>query len=310
MKKINTIQNLIPTYMTFFCGTGGSSAGFKQAGYKEVFANDLGELQEKCFTQNFPDVPFKRDDIRNLNFENIRREILKQSAKKLKVNLYDIDVMSFSSPCQNFSRSNTKRKPFAFTNLLFMECLRLINEFQPKVALVENVPGMLDKKMRPMLCKILSQLEQLTNYNFEYRILNSVHYGVPQSRDRIIFMIVRKDVGLPSFPAPQKVDAQKVALNNLFPSIEYYSSGQFENKLVPASKAMATLTAAGGEWVYEKGIKRKLTNEELKVLASMEDFNFENFTPGQVRFLVGNAVMPRFMKAIAENIKTNILKVN
>jgi len=319
-----------PTVISTFAGCGGSSLGYKWAGFKELLAIEWEDNAVQTFKLNFPETPVWQRDICTvtgqeiLDFCNIKRG--------------ELDVFDGSPPCQGFSTAG-KRQVKDSRNDLFKEYVRLVNDLQPKVFLMENVSGMVKGKMKGKFIEIMSTLKGL-NYEVKAKLMNSMYYEVPQSRQRMIFIGVRKDLNkIPSYPEPlKKVITVREALKGLgnyedrkLPKvlIEYgklhpnnhWSTIPDLYKRVKGNQA-GVMNLKWAQWDQPSGTipkseisltgivhpdKERYFNEsELKRIGSFpDDFQFTDRKNACQR--IGNAVMPKFMYHIAKHIKENIL---
>lgn len=171
------------TVISTFAGCGGSSLGYKLSGFKELLAIDFNENAYETFKLNF-DCPVWLKDIKTVT----SKEIL----TFCEINKNDLDVLDGSSPCQGFSTAG-KRIVTDNRNDLFKEFVRLINELQPKVFVMENVSGMIKGTMKGMFKEIMTTLKKL-NYQVKCKLMNAKYYNVPQSRQRVIFVGVLKKI--------------------------------------------------------------------------------------------------------------------
>lgn len=119
----------------------------------------------------------------------------------------DIDLITYGFPCQDIS-SEGKQKGFETDGErtrsgLFFEALRVIEDTKPKIAIAENVKNLVSKKFSKEFDIVLSSLEE-AGYNNYYKVLNAKDYDIPQNRERVLIVSIRKDVdtGLFVFPAP------------------------------------------------------------------------------------------------------------
>lgn len=126
--------------------------------------------------------------------------------------LSDIDLITYGFPCQDISQAGNQK---GFTDKngertrsgLFFEALRIIKDLQPKYAIAENVKALTSKKFKAEFETVLSSLND-AGYNNYYDVLNAKNYGVPQNRERVFIVSIRKDVddGSFCFPAPQPLN--------------------------------------------------------------------------------------------------------
>jgi DNA (cytosine-5)-methyltransferase 1 len=173
-----------PTVISLFAGCGGSSLGYSMAGFRELLAVEWDDHAVETFRLNFPDVPVWHGDIGKLSVEECLR------IAKLKPG--ELDVLDGSPPCQGFSTAG-KRRMEDGRNTLFREYVRLLRGLQPKVLIMENVSGMVKGRMKIIFVEILKELKA-SGYHVSVRLMNAMYYGVPQSRQRMIFVGVREDI--------------------------------------------------------------------------------------------------------------------
>jgi len=173
-----------PTVVSLFAGCGGSSLGYSMAGFRELLAVEWDEHAVETFKANFPDVPVWQGDIAELTVEECLRLIGLQPG--------ELDVLDGSPPCQGFSTAG-RRKMDDGRNQLFQEYVRLLRGLRPKVLVMENVSGMVKGKMKLIFVEILKELKA-SGYKVSARLMNAMYFGVPQSRERMIFIGVREDL--------------------------------------------------------------------------------------------------------------------
>jgi len=304
------------TVISTFAGCGGSSLGYKWAGFKELLAIDFDKNAVETFKLNF-DVPIWERDIKTVT----AKEIL----DFCKIEVGELDVLDGSPPCQGFSTAG-KRIVSDERNDLFLEYVRLIDRLQPKVFVMENVSGMVKGKMKGKFIEIMKTLKSL-NYEVKCKLMNAKYYNVPQSRERLIWIGVRRDIEIEgSFPGRSK---KLIIVKEVFKNIDgendapklsalykkyWRNAKQGENigkyncaKKLKITRVADTITKSDGYGgLYHPTECRPLSSIERKKLASFPDnFNFINWKSCTQQ--IGNSVPPKFMQAIAENIKVNIL---
>ena len=290
-----------PTVISLFAGCGGSSLGYQMAGFKELLAVEWDNNAVETFRLNFPDVPVFHGDITKLSG--------KECMKLAGIKKNSLDVLDGSPPCQGFSTAG-KRKYDDPRNSLFKEFARLLNELQPKVFVMENVTGMVKGCMKQAYLQIIKSLREC-GYKAKGEVLNAMYFNVPQSRQRVIIIGVRNDLGIePSHPKPQ---GKPIGIEIVCPHLAgkrinwCMYSGMVMDGSRPwhTSKEPApTLSKIGNMAVEENGMLRKFTLSEASRLASYPDTYVFN-SKGLER--IGNSVPPNLMKAIAGHIKKNIL---
>lgn len=178
-----------------FCGCGGMTLGFKWADFKSIIASDIDANCGKTISRNFPDTNFLLGDISELG---------KKSFDKI-LNKKPVDVITGGPPCQGFSLANKNRNKIEDDprNKLFYDFVKVIKWYNPKAFVMENVKGLLSMQGGQVIKTIVQEFENAGEfgYNVEYRVLKASDYGVPQNRERVILIGIRKDLGVfPEFP--------------------------------------------------------------------------------------------------------------
>ena len=199
IKNVRESDNEFPTMIDLFCGAGGLSLGFVQAGFKIALANDIEECCIDTYSHNHPEVPRK-----NIVCGDINKVI--NDINELK--RYDkIDIVIGGPPCQGFSMANRQRIIDDPRNKLYKSYVKVVDIVKPKMFVMENVKGML-----PVSKQIIEDFENV-GYKVSCRVLNAKDYGVPQNRERLIFIgnrlgisneeifekIVNKSKNIPNF---------------------------------------------------------------------------------------------------------------
>lgn len=192
-----------PTVVDLFSGPGGLSTGFSNAGFRIVGAVDKSEPAVETYSYNHDHEPLSRD-VREMDVDELTEQVTKQGA-----NPDGVDVVIGGPPCKGFSTANMQtRSPDNPKNDLFMHFLRLVRGLDPRVAVMENVPGLLSMGREEGAVKnvIQNELRDL-GFTVRHRVLNAERYGVPQARSRVFFIGVKE--GTPPFPTPSHTDGGK-----------------------------------------------------------------------------------------------------
>ncbi len=187
-----------------FSGCGGSCLGYRMAGYRVVWANEFIPAAAETYRANHPTTPLDTRDIRKVQPE----EILEATGLEAG----EIDAVEGSPPCASFSTAGKrekhwgKAKPYSDTvqrvDDLFFEYVRLVDGLRPKVFVAENVSGLVKGVAKGYFLEILAKLKAC-GYRVGCKVLDAQWLGVPQARQRTIFIGVREDLGLePVFPKP------------------------------------------------------------------------------------------------------------
>ena len=176
-----------PKFIDLFSGAGGFTDGFEKAGFQSVFAVDSWSDAATTYRYNHPQTTFLEKDIRKV-------EPLKV-LKELKLKKEDIDAIVGGPPCQGFSMAG-KRNVGDPRNQLFREFVRIIHKTEPKFLVMENVKGLLTMVTLKgeKVIDIIEQEFRDIGYEVTYKTLNTAEYGVPQKRERVVF--IANSIGL------------------------------------------------------------------------------------------------------------------
>lgn len=219
----------MPYAIDLFCGAGGCSEGLIQSGFHILFSSDISDMVELTYKHRHEQLGliqgkntwFERADIKNLKGKDIKKHIKSLEIFKGEKSIPQIDLMIGGPSCQGFSRCGRRDKKDP-RNLLFGEYVRIIKEMKPKYIVLENVEGFMDMQFieykglptkeqpegeiypdgttTPVILR--KELKKIGYETLEPRILNAADYGVPQRRNRVIFIGYKKGLKKPSYPAP------------------------------------------------------------------------------------------------------------
>src|SRR3990167_1980754 len=182
-------------FTTFACG-GGSSMGYKLAGYNVIGANDIDPQMKKVYVENHHPNNYFLESIADLH-----------KRTDLPDELFDIDILDGSPPCSTFSMAGSREKAWGKDKVfregqakqllsdLFFEFIKLAEVLKPKVIIAENVKGMLAGNAKGYLIEIKKQLEAL-GYTVQIFLLNAATMGVPQKRERVFVLCRKRDLNL------------------------------------------------------------------------------------------------------------------
>ena len=184
------------TYISFFAGGGGSSAGYKLAGGDCRFVNEFQQVAVDTYLANWPETPHICGDIKSVTGQQI------MEMTGLKVG--ELDILDGSPPCPPFSMSGTKQKGWNKEKVAYgmkqqniedltWEMIRITSEMKPKVVICENVKGLTMDYAKQHLDRMCADFEK-EGYTTTYKVMNGIHFGVPQKRQRVFIVSVRNDV--------------------------------------------------------------------------------------------------------------------
>jgi len=328
-------SNGLSVFGTFVCG-GGSTMGYKLAGFNHLGGVEIDKRMQKIYLANHNPKYFYLEDIREFN-----------KRKNLPKELYDLDILDGSPPCSTFSMSGKREKTWGvekkfkegqklqvLDDLVYVYC-DTIKKLQPKVAILENVTGIVAGKAKAYTIGIYNRLVK-AGYSVQIFRINSATMGVAQSRERIFFIARRKDLSLPKLklqfnelPIYFSAIADKASTTHkpMWPSIQVrwpfvekgdqnlkFADAKYRNKntynaffstyILYDNVVPGTLTSSGSTIYYEE--ERNLNDVEYRRMSSFpEDFDF---CGTDVRYVCGMSVPPLMIKGIAESIKTQWFK--
>ena len=174
-----------PNLIDLFSGCGGSSLGFKEAGFKIVAAVDIDHSACETYAMNVGVQPIE-GDLRNVTGE----QLLKRAGLKRG----EVDVVVGCPPCQGFSSLRRTRKgdsPDRRDDLLMVFAQRIVEIF-PRMVIFENVPGIMRGRGKTFLRKFIKKLERHGYFPIG-KLLNAANFGVPQQRKRLILIFAREE---------------------------------------------------------------------------------------------------------------------
>jgi len=308
------------TVASTFSGCGGSSLGYKMAGFKVVWASEFIEAAQATYRANHPDTILDCRDIRTVKPEEVLNALGMKSGQ--------LDLLDGSPPCASFSTAGKREAGWGKvkkysdktqrTDDLFYEYVRLLKGIQPKVFVAENVSGLVKGTAKGYFLEILAALKA-SGYRVTCRVLDAQWLGVPQQRQRTIFIGVREDLNLePAHPKPlayrysvrdalpwimdarqSKVfnEPDRVFTNTPSPSVTTLGIGAKRNDCVMVE---SNTDSAEIE-------KRKFTIAELRRICAFPDDFILLGTYAQQWERLGRAVPPVMMSHVAATIRDRIL---
>ena len=216
-------RDKMPYAVDLFCGAGGCSEGLIQSGFHILFSSDISDMVERTYKNRHEQLGliqgyntwFERRDIRELRGSEINDFISNLEIFK-NTDIPEIDLLIGGPSCQGFSRAGRRDKSDP-RNMLFGEYVRVVSEISPKYIVLENVEGFMDMQfvgykgltgieypdgtVTPDILK--SELNAVGYETLEPKILNAADYGVPQRRNRVIFIGYKRGLTPPVYPEPK-----------------------------------------------------------------------------------------------------------
>jgi len=331
-----TEKNGLKVFSCFACG-GGSTMGYKLAGFDVIGCNEIDPKMNKVYVENHnPKFNF---------LEGIQTFKLRDD---LPEELYNLDILDGSPPCSSFSMAGNREKDWGkekkfkegqaeqVLDTLFFDFIDLAEKLKPKVVIAENVAGMLVGEAQTYVNKVLNEFNK-AGYYVSYTLLDASNMGVPQKRKRVFFTAIRKDLYKGAFvDLFQSEPELKLIFNNKRISFgEIEENDKNRKKLSPTyvkhwsnaskrtgyttlkngntfgfyytairKKVFVTLTAGNSEYGIESEPVSVNNNEFIKIGAFPSDYNFLNERP---KYLIGMSVPPLMTARVANEVKTQWL---
>ena len=226
-------------FSCFACG-GGSTMGYKLAGFDVIGCNEIDPKMMGTYNANHKPKYAYLEPIQTFKL----REDLPQE-------LYELDILDGSPPCSSFSLAGNREKDWGkekvfregqamqILDTLFFDFIDLAKKLQPKVVVAENVKGLLLGEAKNYVMRIYREFD-LAGYYCQHWLLNASKMGVPQRRERVFFICLRKDLAKPFLYQQDMFTVNpKLELNFNEPEINY---GEFTDKLgKPLSESLQML---------------------------------------------------------------------
>ena len=178
------------TVLELFAGAGGLAVGLEQAGLKCVALNEIDKWACETLRKNRPNWKVYEGDVKSFDFSEYNNKI---------------DVVTGGFPCQAFSYAGKKLGLNDARGTLFYEFARVVKEVNPPICTGENVRGLLSHENGKTLQGMISILDEIGYNVVPYQVLKAVNFKVPQKRERLIIVGIRKDISVKyEYPKPYK----------------------------------------------------------------------------------------------------------
>jgi len=320
-------------FSCFACG-GGSTMGYKLAGFDVLGCNEIDPKMMEAYKTNHNPKYSYLEPIQNFK---LRKDLPKE--------LYTLDILDGSPPCSSFSTAGNREKDWGkkkkfregqaeqVLDNLFFDFIDLAKELQPKVVISENVKGLLLGNAKEYVRKIYREFDQ-AGYYCQHWLLDASKMGVPQRRERVFFICLRKDLAEPflhqqdmfikvpklelefyenelPFEEIQEIDDKRKplseSLKKRWDKADYY--GVYDERANGGIKfgyfkqlvkwRVAATIMSGGCYSIEDSPHEINTNEFCKVGSYPLDYNFQQNKP---QYLIGMSVPPVMTAQIASEI--------
>lgn len=321
-----------------FSGCGGSSTGYRMAGFRILYANEFIPAARDVYAANQAPYTF-------LDGRDIRQVTSADILDKVGLRSGELDLLDGSPPCASFSTMGMREKGWGKIKTysdttqraddLFFEFARLLREIQPKTFVAENVSGLVKGSVKGYFLEILATLKAC-GYQVSAKLLSAAWLGVPQARERLIFVGVRADLQRePVFPKPLPYwYSLRDALNECAPDLYtplggdlaafYWQQRPGERRAdagirlgikkggtgkvrLAWNRPAPTITTAADAWHPDEA--RPLAISELKRVCSFPDDFVLNGSYSKQYERLGRAVPPVMMSHIAAAVRDSILRI-
>jgi len=316
-------KNNLNVFGTFICG-GGSTMGYKLAGYNHLGGVEIDKKIAEVYKLNHNPKYLFIEDLRIFNQRN-----------DLPEELYNLDILDGSPPCSNFSMAGNREKDWnknkkfregqtkqVLDDLVFVYC-ETINKLQPKVAILENVKGLISGNAKLYSKEIVKRLNDF-GYKVQVFLLNAASMGVPQKRERVFFIASKKELNYPDLKLefneklicykeyestngnekPLTIDQKYwweltpkgCSVSKIHPKGQWFNAYKLSyNDVCP------TITASGGNAEpMHPTIPRKINKQEICQIGTYPiDYDFKKLKP---LYLIGMSVPPVMMAQISYQI--------
>lgn len=315
-----------------FAGGGGSTMGYKLAGFQVIGFNEIDPKMANIYIKNHQP---------KYQFVEPIQDFLQR--KDLPKEFYKLDILDGSPPCTPFSTAGKRHKFWGkekhfregqkkqVLDTLFFDFVEVAQKLQPKIVIAENVKGLLQGKAKIYTENILKSFEN-AGYQVNFHLLNSENMGVPQRRERVFFVAIRKDLAKKVQPlelnfSQEKIPFEKIKTDENDFSWTAHDQKIWENRIlgdkcyadvlmrtenrysnfsaqfIHNQQVVSTITATDGSKKVLFDTPRKMNSTELKLCQSFPlDYDFGTTTPSRIQYVLGMSVPPVMMANLVSEI--------
>lgn len=192
----NIEKHNLKIFGSFLCG-GGSTMGYKLAGYDHLGGIEIDKNLAKVYKENHNPKYYYNEDIRTFNLRN-----------NIPDELFNLDIFDGSPPCSTFSTAGSREKAWGKEKVfregqakqilddLFFHWIKTVSILKPKIAIAENVSGLIKGNAKGYVIEINKELNKI-GYNVQLFLLNAASMEVPQKRERVFFICSKKELNYP-----------------------------------------------------------------------------------------------------------------
>lgn len=221
------------THVSLFSGCGGFDLGFRQAGFKTVFANDIDVDACQSYRANLGEIV--EGDVRTVELPKLKRRL---------------DVLTAGFPCQPFSNAGSRKGTTDDRGTLFQTAIDIVKKLKPRVVVFENVRGLLSFKNgnKLLIEDICSQLDKI-GYDVVFSLVDASHHHVPQKRLRVLIVGVERNTKHGVFSFPHPIDRSDLTLGHTILDLTADAPNQEElMQLNPQAIHLGSMIPEGGSW--------------------------------------------------------------
>jgi len=318
-----------------FAGGGGSTMGYKLAGFDVIGCNEIDKKMMEVYIENHKP---KYNFLEPIQYFKNRNDLPEE--------LFNLDILDGSFPCSSFSMAGSREKEWGkekkfregqqmqVLDTLAFDFIDLAGKLRPKIIIAENVKGILMGKAKDYVKRIYQELDKI-GYTCNHYVLNASKMGVPQRRERVFFICVRKDLNKNIFDLnldfnekpilfgefyQQGVNDRKISDGKMkeywlkreigdtsFADTIMRTEGKtrcFNNRYVYANKVCDTYTS-NGDALYLFDEYRKPNRFESCCIGTFpQDYNFLN---QQYNYIIGMSVPPLMIAKVAKKVYDKFL---
>jgi DNA (cytosine-5)-methyltransferase 1 len=322
---------------TCFSGGGGSSLGYKLAGFDVIGCNEIDKRMMEVYIANHnPKYSF----LESICTLKVRDDLPKE--------LYDLDILEGSPPCSAYSMAGQreenwgKEKKFRegqvsqVLDTLFFDFIDLAKKLQPKIVIAENVKGLLQGDAKKYVKRIYQEFNN-AGYNCDHYLLNASNMGVPQKRERVFFIAYRKDLPYSHFYLDLNFNEKPITFGEFYQKgindrkfstgkmFEYWQKRKpedknfadtimrtenknrcFNNYYLHKDKVANTYTSNDDVFYLFDEYRKPNKSESCCIGSFPQDYNFVN---ERYNYVIGMSVPPLMIAKISKEIYEKWLKI-
>ena len=302
LKELESVpKNNKKVFSCFHCG-GGSTMGYKLAGYEMLGGVDIDKDMMKLYRANHNPKHSYLMGVQEFN---------KIPNNELPKELFELDILDGSPPCSSFSMAGKREKLWSVKKKfregqaeqvlddLFFHFIDTANKLRPKIVVAENVKGLIQGNAKGYV-KQIAQMFNMIGYDVQLFLFNAAFMGVPQKRERTFFIARRRDLELKPFKI--MFSEIPVTLIDVYDGCskvgsQKYSNARFGDKIVNMNEPLNTITTLGRMFINNTDQLNGKTI--LRCQSFPDDYNFID---QETKYVCGMSVPPFMMQRVAREI--------